>query len=98
MDQLGQFGSIMISEIVSRVQQLETKAIVILGYDGAIIAFLLTLLRPTPYSGFCFVQFSAHRLLSRQARPFRRLMRSLPERVGHGRVSVTGFQKKPLAI
>jgi hypothetical protein len=50
LDELGQFGSIMASEIVSRIQQLETKAIVVLGYDGAIIAFLLNLLVRPPYT------------------------------------------------
>jgi len=49
LDELGQFGSIMATEMVGRIQQLETKAIVILGYGGAIVAFLLTMLARPPY-------------------------------------------------
>jgi hypothetical protein len=53
LDELGRFGTIMTSEIISRIQQLETKAIVTLGYDGAIIAFLLTLLGWRSYTATC---------------------------------------------
>jgi hypothetical protein len=45
LDELNHFSPIMMTEILQRIGQLETKSIVIFGYNGALVAFLLNALR-----------------------------------------------------
>lgn len=45
---LYEFGKLLFSEGIARTSQLESKATIVVGYCGAILAFLLS--RSTPYS------------------------------------------------
>jgi len=45
LEELRFFGNMMATEVISRTSQLETKAAIIFGYSGALIAFLLNALR-----------------------------------------------------
>lgn len=50
LDELTDFGSIMMQELIDHIPQLETKAAIVFGYSGALIAFLLSALRWWPES------------------------------------------------
>ena len=45
LQELQSFGGLMASEVLSRTSQIETKAAITFGYAGALVAFLLNLLR-----------------------------------------------------